>query len=111
MVTRQQLEALGFVRTTISNWAKVGRLHRLHRGVYAVGHTAISWDARCLAAVLARPGAVAGHATAAWIHGLLRYRPETIHLTAPTRQRIRRGFVVHYARLDPKTASSSTGSR
>jgi very-short-patch-repair endonuclease len=49
---------------------------------------------------LARPGAVASHKTAAWIHGLLRYRPgTTFHLTAPTRQRVRRDFVVHYARL------------
>jgi very-short-patch-repair endonuclease len=102
VVTKQQLEALGFARSTIPEWARVGRLHRLHRGVYAVGHTALSWEARCLAAVLARPGSVASHRTAAWIHGLLRYRPGTIHLTAPTRQRAKRDFVVHYARLDPE---------
>ncbi len=102
VVTTAQLEALGFVRTTIAHWAKVGRLHRLHRGVYALGHTALTWDAHCLAAVLARPGSVASHRTAAWIHGLLRYRPEKIHLTAPTRQRAKRDFVVHFARLEPE---------
>jgi very-short-patch-repair endonuclease len=101
VVTTEQLEELGFVRSTIAYWAKAGRLHRLHRGVDALGHMAISWEGRCLAAVLARPGAVASHVTAAWIHGLLRSRPETIHLTAPTRQRVKRDFVVHFATLEP----------
>jgi very-short-patch-repair endonuclease len=101
VVTRAQLEALGFGTATITRWVKVGRLHRLHRGVFALGHMAITWEGRCLAAVLARPGAVASHVTAAWIHGLLRSRPGTIHLTAPTRQRLKRNFVVHFAKLDP----------
>jgi very-short-patch-repair endonuclease len=109
VVTRKQLEALGFGTSTITRWAKEGRLHRLHRGVYAVGHTAISWDARCLAAVLARPGSVAGHKTAAWIWGLRRWRPETIHVTAPTRQRVKRDFVVHFARLAPEDSAAVDG--
>jgi very-short-patch-repair endonuclease len=33
--------------------AGAGRLHRVHRGVYAVGHRALSPEGRCLAAVLA----------------------------------------------------------
>ncbi len=102
VVTRSQLEAIGFAAASITRWAREGRLHRLHRGVYAVGHMAISWEGRCLAAVRARPGSVAGHGTAAWLHGLLRSRPGTIHLTAPTRQRAKRDFVVHYARLQPE---------
>jgi very-short-patch-repair endonuclease len=109
VVTKRQLEALGFVRSTIPLWAKDGRLHRLHRGVYAVGHMAISWEGRCLAALLARPGSVASHLTAAWIHGLLRTRPGTIHLTAPTRQRLKRDFVVHFARLDPNDVVTVDG--
>src|ERR1700759_2379728 len=72
VVTRPQLEAVGFGTATITRWAQDGRLHRLHRGVYAVGHMAITWEGRCLAAVLARPGAVASHRTAAWVHGLPR---------------------------------------
>jgi very-short-patch-repair endonuclease len=102
VVTREQLYGLGVARTTIDGWVRDGRLHRLHRGVYAVGHLAISWEGRGLAAVLARPGAVASHRTAAWIHGLLRSRPGTIHLTAPTRPSRRRDFVVHFAKLAPE---------
>jgi very-short-patch-repair endonuclease len=102
VVTTRQLEALGVARATIAHWAKVGRLHRLHRGVYAVGHLALGREALCLAAVLARPGSVASHRTAAWIHGLRRSQPGTIHLTAPTRQTVKRDFIVHYARLEPE---------
>lgn len=102
VIGKRQLETIGFVPSTIAKWVNDGRLHRLHRGVYAVGHLAISWQGRCLAAVLARPGAVASHWTAAWIHGLLRSRPGTIHVTAPTRSRHRRDFVVHFARLAPE---------
>jgi very-short-patch-repair endonuclease len=109
VVTRKQLEAIGFETATITRWAKDGRLHRVHRGVYAVGHMAISWEARCLAAVLARPGSVASHKTAAWIHGLLRTRPGTIHLTAPTRQRLKRDFVVHFARLEADDRTTVDG--
>jgi very-short-patch-repair endonuclease len=109
VATTEQLEALGFARSTIAHWAKVGRLHRLHRGVYAVGHMAIAWEGRCLAAVLARPDAVASHRTAAWIHGLLRSRPGTIHLTAPTRQRLKRDFVVHFAMLEPDDCTTVDG--
>jgi very-short-patch-repair endonuclease len=102
VVTTAQLDALGVSRASVSIWAKEGRLHRLHRGVYAVGHPAVTWEGRCLAAVLARPGSVASHKTAGWIYGLLRSRPGTIHLTAPTRQRARRDFEVHFARLGPE---------
>jgi very-short-patch-repair endonuclease len=100
VVSAGQLGRIGVPSSTVSDAIREGRLHRVHRGVYAVGHMAISWEGRCLAAVLARPGAVASHRTAAWIYGLLRSRPGTIHLTAPTRQRLKRDFVVHFARLE-----------
>ncbi|MGH2938409.1 MAG: type IV toxin-antitoxin system AbiEi family antitoxin domain-containing protein [Solirubrobacterales bacterium] len=99
VVSRRQLEALAFGTASVTRWAKDGRLHRIHRGVYAVGHTALSWEGYCMAAVLARPGSVASHKTAAWIWGLRRWRPETMHVTAPTRQRAKRDFVVHFTRL------------
>jgi len=99
VISARQLAELGYAKATISSAVQRGRLHPVHRGVYAVGHMALSWEGRCLAAVLARPDSVASHRTAAWIHGLLWSRPGTIHLTAPTRQRLKRDFVVHFARL------------
>jgi predicted transcriptional regulator of viral defense system/very-short-patch-repair endonuclease len=109
VVSASQLARIGFPKATISSGVKRGRLHPIHRGVYAVGHMAITWEGRCIAAVLARPGAVASHKTAAWIHGLLRSRPGTIHLTAPTRQRLKRDFVVHFATLEPDDTATVDG--
>ena len=53
VVTIAQLVALGIDRRAVSRWTRDGRLHALYRGVYAVGHTALSREAEFLAAVLA----------------------------------------------------------
>ncbi|HEY2480374.1 MAG TPA: type IV toxin-antitoxin system AbiEi family antitoxin domain-containing protein [Solirubrobacterales bacterium] len=102
VVSARQLAEFGFPRKTTSRWEKEGKLHRLYRGVYAVGHEALSWEGRLLGAVLANEPAVASHKTAAWIWGLLRTRPGTFHLTAPSRRHRREPVVVHFARLDPE---------
>jgi very-short-patch-repair endonuclease len=62
VVSAAQLHGLGIDERGIRARMAAGRLHRVHRGVYAVGHTALSPLARCMAAVLAvgrgsmRPG-------------------------------------------------------
>jgi hypothetical protein len=76
-----------------------GRLRRIHRGVYGVGHEPLTWEGRCLAAVLAARPAVASHLSAGWLWGLLRNRPGAIHVTALTRRRATRPFIVHSAVL------------
>ena len=53
VVERGQLVALGLSGTTIGRRMEAGRLHRLHRGVYAVGHPLVPTRGRWLAAVLA----------------------------------------------------------
>jgi hypothetical protein len=53
VVTHAQLVALGLGRGAIAHRIKTGRLHRLHVGVYAVGHAAPRPEMRWLAAVLA----------------------------------------------------------
>ena len=98
MVATQQLEALGYSRDSISYATRSGRLHRLHRGAYAVGHTSLTREGHCLAAVLScAPNAVASHTSAAWLWDLLRSPPGTIHITAPTRRHARPNFRLHYA--------------
>jgi putative AbiEi antitoxin of type IV toxin-antitoxin system len=100
VVSARQLEELGYSRYSTARAARSGRLHRLHHGVYAVGHTNLAWEGRCLSAVLAcAPGAVASHASAAWLWGLLRTRPGTIHITALTRRHKKVGLHLHFARL------------
>jgi very-short-patch-repair endonuclease len=109
VVSRRQMLELGHARATISVWEQDGKLHRLHRGVYAVGHEALSWDGRCMAAVLANEPAVASHITAGWAWGLLRYKPGTFHLTAPTRRHRKERVVVHFAQLAPEDVTTVDG--
>jgi hypothetical protein len=99
VVSTRQLAGIGYSRSSASKAHGVGRLRRVHRGVYAVGHERLTWEGRCLAAVLACPPSVASHMTAAWLWGLLRSRPTTIHLTAPTKRRSKPGIVLHSADL------------
>jgi very-short-patch-repair endonuclease len=100
-VSTRQLKVLGYSRQAVAKSAKAGRLHRIHRGVYAVGHRRLTWHGRCMAALLASAPAVASHLSAAWLWGLLRNRPATLHLTAPSRRHSRAAWVVHFARLAP----------
>jgi very-short-patch-repair endonuclease/predicted transcriptional regulator of viral defense system len=66
VVAMRQLAALGLSQRAVSHRAAAGRLHRVHRGVYAVGHPVLTVNGRRMAAVLAaRPGAVLSHASAA----------------------------------------------
>lgn len=101
VVSIRQLEHLGFGRTSVHREVAAGRLHRLHRGVYAVGHQRLSWHGHCLSAVLANtPSAVASHFSAGWLWGLLLNRPSgKFHLTAPTRRHPKPQFVLHRAVL------------
>jgi predicted transcriptional regulator of viral defense system len=95
VVATRQLAELGFGRNSVAKAAKEGRLHRVHRGVYVVGYRRLSWHGRCMAAVLAASPSVASHLSAAWLWGIVRNRPGTIHLTCPSARRSRRSFVVH----------------
>ena len=98
VVSYEQLLRAGVSSSTVSRWVRVGRLHRLYRGVYAVGHTDLSDEGRILAAVLAcGDGAVASHGSAAYLWGLSPTCPSLVHVTIPgTAGRARRkGVVLH----------------
>jgi very-short-patch-repair endonuclease len=71
-VSRRQLIAAGISETGIVRRVESGRLHRVHRGVYAVGHPGLSMEGRWMAAVLAcGEGAVLSHRSAASLWSLL----------------------------------------
>jgi predicted transcriptional regulator of viral defense system len=99
VVATRQLAGLGYGRNSVAKAEKVGRLHRVHRGVYVVGYRRLTWHGRCLAAVLASSPSVASHWSAGWLWGLLRSRPGTLHVTCPKGRRAQRSFVVHRAEL------------
>jgi very-short-patch-repair endonuclease len=100
VVTFAELIDAGLSRRQIALRVADGRLHRVHRGVYAVGHLRLSPQGIWLAAVLAcGPGAALSHHGAAQHSGLLpltaNLRP--VHVTVPGDggRRRREGIVIH----------------
>jgi hypothetical protein len=98
VVTRGQLEACGLGSKAITIRARKGQLNRIHRGIYAVGHRALSWHGRWMAAVLAcGEGAVLSHGSAASLWGLLKPINGPVHVSVPSTsgRSTRRGLHVH----------------
>jgi Transcriptional regulator, AbiEi antitoxin/Protein of unknown function (DUF559) len=99
VVSRAQLIALGLAASDIEYRVKIGRLRRIHRGVYAVGHDAIPARGRLLAGLLvAGEGAALSHRSAAHLLGLLPSMPPFVEITTTRRRRGNRpGLVFHHA--------------
>jgi very-short-patch-repair endonuclease len=94
VVTRSQLLSAGFSAGDIAYRTRIGRLIRVHRGVYAVGHLPPSPHAKSMAAVLAcGPDAVLSHRSAGALYGLIRYHG-TPEVTVPGNRR-HPGITVH----------------
>jgi very-short-patch-repair endonuclease len=99
VVGHGQLVDLGLSSSAIGVWAKRGRLLRMHRGVYAVGHLALTRNGRFMAAVLAcGDGAALSHFSAAVLWGILEDRGQLIHVTVEG-NRACRGVIVHRSPL------------
>jgi len=92
-----QLEGLGLHVKVIDKRVAAGRLHRVHQGVFAVGHTVLSPDGHRMAAVIAcGPEAVLSHRSAASLWGLREDSRSRIDVTAPGRRgRIPAGIDAH----------------
>jgi very-short-patch-repair endonuclease len=101
VITRAQLLRLGLHPRSIDRRLAAGRLHRLHAGVYAVGHAAPRQEMWWMAAVLAcGDGAVLSHRSAAslWrIHRGEGPRPDVT--IAPRSGRRHPAIAIHRAPL------------
>jgi hypothetical protein len=99
VVARRQLLAIGATSHEVQERLDAGRLHRLHRGVYAVGHTVVSQRGRWMAAVLAAgPSAVLSHRTAAALWDLRQWTGVP-HVTVAGARPQRRRLRLHFAAL------------
>lgn len=109
LVTRARLLDAGLTPRQIERRLASGHLHPLHRGVYAVGHTALPPFARELAALLAcGPTAHLSHRTAAVAWYMLPPAPGPIHVTVSGSHR--RGPVgVHLHRTTRPDATQRDG--
>ena len=97
VVALWQLEALGLSASAVHKRAAGGRLHRVHRGVYAVGRPGLSANGRRLAAVLTYGrDAVLSHRSAAGLWGLRRDNRSGTDVSLPRRSvRARPGIDIH----------------
>ena len=84
VITLAQLITCGLSDSGVRTWVRAGRLHRIHRGVYAVGRRDLSFRGRFMAAVLAcGEGAVLSHVAAAALHGFRQWGGRRIDVTVP----------------------------
>lgn len=110
IVTVAQLAAAGVTRTGISRRVTAGRLVRIHVGVYAVGHGAVSREAAFMAAVFGTgPGSAISHFSAVELQGLARALGSLISVISTT-QRRPAGITVHRCRsIDPGDVTTHKG--
>ena len=109
VVATWQLLALGLTQDDIDYRARVGRLHRIHRGVYSVGYRTLTPKGHRMAAVLAYgPDAVLSHRSAAahWEIGPGFWK---IEVSTPRSMRSRKGTRVHQAILHPEDITIHDG--
>src|SRR3954447_18335460 len=116
VVTRSQIEAAGLGSKGITIRVRKGQLHRIYRGVYAVGKRAPSHHRRWMAAVLAcGEGAVLSHHSAASLWELLKPIEGPIQVSIPTTsgRTARRGIHLHRcpALRDPSSSHSYLPNR
>jgi very-short-patch-repair endonuclease len=103
VISREQLYELGFTYRQIARKLALGRLHRVHHNVYAVGHSRLTSQASLVAAFLSvGPRSFLSHRTAAAVWGLRAVNVRDIELTLPGGGgRPHRSLTVHRARTEP----------
>lgn len=107
LITYEQLRRLGMSDAAIARRLALGRLHRIHRGVYAVGRRELSREGVFLAAVLAVGGdAVLSNLAAAALWDCWTGRTAPIDVTVPRRTRPRRGIRAHAVNELPAVATT-----
>ncbi|HEX3975333.1 MAG TPA: type IV toxin-antitoxin system AbiEi family antitoxin domain-containing protein [Solirubrobacteraceae bacterium] len=103
VVTCAQLYGLGFTYAQIKRRLVLGRLHRVHHNVYAVGHRRLTGQAFLVAASLSvGPRSFISHRTAAAVWGLRAVNLHEIELTLPgAGGRRHAGLTVHRTHTEP----------
>lgn len=96
-IARWQLLATGNTPSRIEHWQRVGRLHRVHPGVYALGRRELTAAGETAAALLhAGPGAALAGVSTLWWLGLLHRRPDPVRVATSGRARSRIGVRVTF---------------
>jgi predicted transcriptional regulator of viral defense system len=109
VVARRQLVHIGLGRRAIGHRLETGRLHAIHRGVFAVGHKALTKDAAFMAAVLVAEDAVLSHRSAAALWGIRPTARRDVEITVPRALRPRPRLEIHQARLQRDEITTCAG--
>lgn len=109
VITHGQLEGFGYSDDAIKHRIRRGRLHRVYRGVYAVGHPNLTQEGKWMAAVLACGECAAlSHDSAAELWRLIRRMPTVpVHVSVLDGSRSRDGIRVHR----PQALNATTHKR
>jgi hypothetical protein len=88
VASRSDLLDAGVSRHAIERKIRTGELHRVHRGVYLVGHAALAPRAEEFAALLAYgDGALISHQSAAYLWSMIEHKPQDVDVTLVGRRR------------------------
>src|SRR3954452_12263891 len=109
-ITREQLITLDVSSSAIGRRVDKGQLIAQYRGVYRIGHTAPSTEARYMAAVLAAgEGALLAGRAAAHLMRLLKGAPPPPEVLAVTERRIKGVHVTRTSAIDACDATEWQG--
>ena len=113
VVALSQLIGLGFGVRAVERRVQDGRLHKVHREVFAVGHRRLSQRSYWWAAILAYGDqALLSHRSAAAFWELAKARSSPIDVTAPVGWqglRRREGIWIHRGKLHPEDRAEWAG--
>jgi hypothetical protein len=110
VLSRAQLLDLGVGPDAIKHRVALGRLHRMHRGVYAVGHRALRREAWSMAAVLAAgPQAALSYRSAADLWGIRASSRARIEISVPRHRRSTTRLEVHVVGMQPDEVTIERG--
>jgi predicted transcriptional regulator of viral defense system len=108
------LRACGLDDDAVARRVRSGRLHRVHHGVYAVGHVDDTLEGRLMAAVLAggRDASISGWATLA-LYALVRWDDRDVDVSVPAHGggRRRDGIRFHRVTLHARDTTRHRGIR
>lgn len=111
-ISSAQLLRIGLSEDAVKRRIRARRLHRIHRGVYALGHGRLSRNGRYHAALLfAGDGAVLSHRSAADLWELRASKERDIDVTVPSDRRGDETVRVHRDQLDPRDTMTRDGIR
>ena len=111
-ISRKQLLELGIGPRRIESWLRSGRLHCHLRGVYLLGHEAITAKGRLMGPALAYgPDGVVSHRSATDWWGIARTSRALVDITVPGRSKAGQpGIELHLVRrLDPRDVTVHEG--